>query len=131
MCAALFGLMAVCSTMVLPPGGGAAPARRWRSHAGSKRRAIQKEVHVAVRRGLDSREALDRAERADDFLRDDARRLAQPARQLEASGTARSPSARRGGDFDRNGGEHRIVGGNVVEAADGVGHAACGRVMDR
>ena len=48
-----------------------------------KRRARQEEVQVAVGRGGDALDALERAEVAGDLLRDGPRRLAQPPRQLE------------------------------------------------
>ena len=109
MCAALFGLMAVCSTIVLPASAagraaGAAEAER----APQERRAIEKTVQVAVRRGLDARDAVDRAERAGQFLRDRARRLAQPARQLEGDGQGEvaERAGRRVLDDDR-----RLIGG--------------------
>ena len=44
---------------------------------------VEEEVDVAVGRRLDPRDAVDRAERGGELLRDRARRLAQPARQLE------------------------------------------------
>ena len=48
-----------------------------------ERDAIEIDVQVPVRRGLDARDAVDRAERGRELLRDRARRLAQPPRQLE------------------------------------------------
>ena len=94
------------------------------------RRTIQEEVDVAVRRRLDPGEAFDLAERADDLLRDRARRLAQASRQLERerNGEIAERAARR--HFDRDRGERRIVCGNVVETPDGVGHVASDGVLN-
>jgi len=48
-----------------------------------KRPAIEEDVQVAIRCGLESGDALDLRQRTGQFLGDDLRRLAQPARQLE------------------------------------------------
>ena len=132
MWAALFGLIAVCSTIVLPSARRVVASRRrvWRQPARELRRAVEEEVDVAVRRRFDAREAVDRPERADDLLRDDARRLAQPARQLEGERHRQIAERAAGRNLDRNRGEHRIVGGNVVETPDGVGHVASDGVLD-
>ena len=118
MCAALFGLMAVCSTIVLP-GRVRAERRRHRAvrrqPARDVRRTIQEEVDVAVRRRLDAGEPLDPAEGADDLLRDRARRLAQPSRQLEGERNREITERAARRNLDRHRGEHRIVRGNVVE----------------
>ena len=65
------------------PGGADAAAAGAGEPAGEKAGPIEEEVDVAVRRRLDARDAVDGAEGADDFLGDRARRLAEPARQLE------------------------------------------------
>ena len=52
-------------------------------HVARERDTIEIDVQVPVRRGVDARDAVDRAERGGELLRDRARRLAQPARQLE------------------------------------------------
>ena len=114
MCAALFGLMAVCSTIVF-----SGRARRRRQRAGEaepgqeKGRPIEKHVEVAVGRGVDTGHAGNRPECARQFLRDRARRLAQAARQIE--GDRRSEIAERavGRVFDRN----REVGVGQCRAA--------------
>ncbi len=113
MCAALFGLIAVCSTMTLPASAGAGGCVRVEPAALQERRAIEKEVQVAVRRGLDARDAVDRAERGRQFLRDRARRLAQPARQLEGDRHRQvaQRAARRRLDDDR-----RLIGSAQAEA---------------
>ncbi len=135
MWAALFGLIAVCSTIVLPwlpaavvPHG--IRRRTRRQPAGELRRAIQKEVDVAVRCRFDAREAIDGTERADDLLRDDARRLAQPARQLEGERDRQITERAARRNFDRNRGKDRIVCGNVVETPDGVCHMSSNGVLD-
>ena len=117
--------MAVCSTIVLPRARQLAAAGAGAGEPGERLRlAVEKEVDVAVRRRLDAREAVDGSERAGDLLGDGARRLAQPARQLEGErhGEIAERAARR--DLDGNRREDRVVGGEVVKAADGVGHAA-------
>ncbi len=68
---------------------------------------------------------------ADDLLRDGARRLAQPARQLEGERDRQITERAARRNLDRNRGEHRIVGGNVVQTPDGVGHVASDGVLDR
>ena len=67
-----------------------------------KGRAIEKHVEVAVGRGVDTGHTGDRPQGARQFLRDRARCLAQPARQVE--GHRRSQIAERavGRVFDRN-----------------------------
>jgi hypothetical protein len=103
MCAALFGLIAVCSTMTFGPV--AAPLRE-------KRGAIEKDVEVAVRRRIDARDALDRSERRGQLLRDDAWRLAQPSGELERDGQRRiaQRAARRRLDDQR-----RMIGRREAE----------------
>ena len=87
MCAALFGLIAVCSTMALPASrAGAADAGD--EAVEEKLRPLEEEVQVAVGRGRDLPDAFERAEGGGDLLRDGARRLAQPARELERDGRA-------------------------------------------
>ncbi len=122
MCAALFGLIAVCSTIALPSARlRTAPATsHCRSHAGRSR----KKLTYPFGRSLDSREALDSPERADNLLRDDARRLAQPASQLEGERNREiaKRSARR--RFHRNGRQDRVVRRHLVQPADGLGHSS-------
>ena len=104
--------------------------RTRRQPAGELRRAVQKEVDVAVRCRFDAREAIDGTERADDLLRDDARRLAQPARQLEGERDRQITERAARRNFDRNRGKDRIVCGNVVETPDGVCHMSSNGVLD-
>ena len=111
MCAALFGLIAVCSTMALPRRRPRRGGRRARAASSRNAAALEKEVQVAVRRRGDLPDALERSERAGDLLRDGARRLAQPARQLEGDRRAEvaelavrrvlERDRRRVGDFER------------------------------
>ena len=84
MCAALFGLIAVCSTMVFSvrrPGSGCADVAP--QPRDQKRRPIEKHVQVAVRRGVDARDAGHGLRRRRELLRDRPRRLLEHARQLE------------------------------------------------
>ena len=105
-----------------------APARQ---PARSSAAPIEEEIDVAVRRRLDPRDAVDRPERAGDLLGDRARRLAQPAGQLEGERhrEVAERAARR--HLDRICGEHRIVGGDAVQAADGLGEAAADDALNR
>ena len=77
---------------------------------------IEEKIDVAVGRRLDPRDALDLAEGAGQLLRDRARRLAQPSRQLECERHRQiaERAARRNVDHDR--GERRVVRGNAIEA---------------
>ena len=50
-----------------------------------ERDPIEVDVQVAVRRGVDARDAVDRAERGRELLRDRPWRFAQPPRQLEGN----------------------------------------------
>ena len=91
MCAALFGLIAVCSTMVLSPvfvGRRSVLGRLRRRDVApqacdQERRPVEKHVQVAVRRGVDARHAGNRRDDRRQLLRDRARRLPEDARQLE------------------------------------------------
>ena len=71
--------------------------------------AIQEEVEVAVGRGLDARDAVDRPERAGQLLGDGARRLAQPAgeRERDRHGDVAERAPWR--HFERHVGDRRIV----------------------
>ena len=53
-----------------------------------ERRAVEEDVEIAVRRGFDAADAVAGSEPSGDLLRDDLRRLAQPAGQLERDGHA-------------------------------------------
>ena len=82
MCAALFGLMAVCSTMVLPlppvrrSGGAGEPGAQ-------ELRTIEEHVEVAVGRRGHPQDAVDRADRLGQLLGDEPRRLAQGPGQFK------------------------------------------------
>jgi hypothetical protein len=92
MCAALFGLMAVCSTMVLP-----------RSMTGAATvPLIEEHVEVAVGRGGHPEDAVDRADRLGQLLGDDARRLAQRAGQFEGHWRADVAEGPRRRNFERD-----------------------------
>ena len=83
MCAALLGLMLVCSTMILS----GLPARRSSSAPCQQFRAVvaavQPDVQISVSRDLDGRDAFDRARVRQQLLRDGARRLLQLPRELK------------------------------------------------
>ena len=67
---------------------------------------------------------------ADDLLRDRARRLSQPAGELERERDgeiAEGPARCR---FDRHTGQHGIVRGQPIEAADRLGHLAADQCVD-
>jgi hypothetical protein len=71
---------------------------------------------------MDAGDALERAQRGGDLLRDDARRLAQPARELERERhreIAERPPRRR---FHGNGRDHRIVSGDAIQTCHRVSH---------
>ena len=95
MWAALFGLIAVCSTMALRFGWWPLP-RRLVSRSSRNAPAFEEEVQIAVRRGRTAH-ALERSEGAGDLLSDRPRRLAQTPRELERNRRAESPSSRLGG----------------------------------
>ena len=86
MCAALFGLMAVCSTIVLPESPPGVARAGVAEHAPQVRRAVEVDVQVAGGRCRGPRHAVEGAQRIRQLPRDDARRLAQDARQLERHG---------------------------------------------
>ena len=85
MCAALLGLMLVCSTMIFSPG-----RRRLRVLAAQQgrriRAAVEPDVDVAVARHFQGGDAGDRADLLRQFRGDLLRRLAQLFRQLECRG---------------------------------------------
>ncbi len=81
MCAALFGLIAVCSTIALAAAG--AGGAGGRQPFEQKTAPFEEEIEIAVRRGRHASDAFERAERAGDFLRNRPRRLPQPPCQLE------------------------------------------------
>ena len=93
-------------------------------------RPIEEEIQVAVRRGFDARDPFERPEGAGQLLGDGAGRLAQPAGEGERDrdGDVAERAARR--RFERHFGDCRIVGGQAVETADGLGHAGANELMD-
>ena len=110
MCAALFGLIAVCSTIALLAVGLPAAARARREAAQQKLAALQEEVQVAVRRRGHPLDALKRSERAGDLP---ARWRAAPSRSRRASskatGVPRSPSVAIRRIVERDGGRQMLV----------------------
>ena len=83
MCAALFGLIAVCSTMALPPAAPRAGAAE-RQPLAQERRSVEKEVQIAVGcRGDTCRTPSSVPKSPAISCGDRPRRLAQPARQFE------------------------------------------------
>ena len=117
MCAALFGLMAVCSTIAFAFAFGARSSIAWVAwgltpvpvqgvrpqwhDSRDEGDAIEIDVQVSVRRGLDACDAVDRAQRRGDLLGDRAGRLAQPARQLEGDGRREVAQLALGRIFNR------------------------------
>jgi len=85
--------------------------------------AVEEQVQVAVRRGLDPDHSVDRSERAGEFLRDRARRLPQAARQREGDRDRDVTERAVGRRLERHLGDGRVVGRKIEEAADGVGDA--------
>ena len=82
MCAALFGLMLVCSTMIFSVD--CSTATRLRSEeAGAVRGAVEADIDVAVAGHFQRRDALDQTDLGNQLLRDFLRRLAQLLRQLK------------------------------------------------
>src|SRR5207253_2810529 len=74
--------------------------------------AIQEDVQVAVRRGLDARDAGDRLQRRGELLRDDARRLLQQPRELEGDRDGEVAHRPIWWNFDKEG--WRIVDAKVT-----------------
>ncbi len=93
-------------------------------------RTIKEEVDVAVRRRLDAGEPVDLPQGADDLLRNSARSLTQPSRQLEGERDRQITERPARRDLHRDRGEHRIVGRDVVKARDGAGHVVSDGVLD-
>ena len=100
MCAALLGLIAVCSTMTLSPCAGAGGLRRQPPRR--ERAARQVDVQIPVRRGFHARDAVDRADRR----ASSCAMILGAFRNRRASSNAtvidRSPMARVGRSFDDN-----------------------------
>ncbi len=95
-CAALFGLMAVCSTIDFSLGG---PRRGVRCREPSPRggRPVEEQVEIAARGRLHARDAGDRTEVGRKFLAMTRGAFRRRRASSKATGMARSPSARRGG----------------------------------
>ena len=69
-----------------------------------ERRPIEVHVHIALRRGHDSRDAGKHAEGAGQFLRDRPRRFSQRPRELKRHGHGEIAECAIGRDLDREGG---------------------------
>jgi hypothetical protein len=95
---------------------------RWRQPLTDLRGAVEKKVHIAVRRGFGFGKAVDATQRRHDLLRNDPWCLSQPARKLEGEWNRQIAEGTAGRHFDRNRGEDRVLSGNVVETPDGVAH---------
>ena len=93
-------------------------------------RPVEEEVEVAVGGGLDPDDAVDGPERRGQLLRDGARGLAQAPREGERDGDGDIAQGAPRRHFQRHFGNRRIVGGQGVESADGVGDAAANELMD-
>jgi hypothetical protein len=110
-------------------GGARRRCGRRREEALHELRPIEKDIDVAVGRRLEPRHAVDGAEAGDDLLCDRARRLAQPARQLERGGAGEVAQCapRRQLEHDRrNGGRLERV-----EAAERLGDGRTHGRLDR
>ena len=83
MCAALLGLMLVCSTMTLPPGCGLVLVPR--EVALEVAAAVEEDVEIASAGDVDVANAVDSGERGREGFRDLARRHFGLARQIERS----------------------------------------------
>ncbi len=128
MCAALFGLMAVCSTMAFS--GAGRRRRRAAVQPGVEMvHPIEEEVDVAVRR-FDPREPVHAPELSDDLLGDDLRRLAQPSSQLECERHRQIAEGAPGRNVDDNGGKRRIVWSDAVESGHGFGNTGTDDALD-
>ncbi len=93
-------------------------------------RPIEKKIEVPVRGRLDAGDAVDGAEGAGHFLGDDTRGLAQAAGELECQGDGEVPEGAARGNVDRHAGQDRVIGRDVVQARDGLGHAAANELLD-
>ena len=82
MCAALLGLILVCSTMIFSPESGAARALA-AQQARAVSAAVEPHVEVAVAGDFDGGDAFDRADLRRQFRRDLLRRLPQLLGELE------------------------------------------------
>ena len=81
------------------------PRRRRRGQPLAQERGpLEEEVQVAIWRGGDALDAVERAEVAGDLLGNDPRRLAQPSASSNATGVPRSPRSRLGGYSMASGG---------------------------
>ena len=110
MCAALLGLMLVCSTSGVQAagatcGGQASPPA---SHA-CARGTVQPRIDVARTRNLEGGKAIEMAQRCHDLLRDDFGRFAQLACQLECDGRGQLAELKIGRRLDGQGVELQIV----------------------
>ena len=118
MCAALLGLMAVCSTIVLPSRSRLAEATAGveggrERDAPYKRDAIEVDVEIAVRRGFYAADSLNRSERWRQFLRDCRGGLSQPASELERDRRREVAELALGGILDRE--LRQLVRRNLVQ----------------
>ena len=98
---------------------------------GERLRPVDEEVDVAVGRRLDPLDAGDGAHAGGELLRDRPRRLAEASCQLEGERHRQvaEVAARRDRDDDRR--QQRVVGGNVIESRDGVGHPLADDLLNR
>ena len=132
MCAALFGLIAVCSTMVFRRRGRRATAGGpLRASGAATTRPLEEEIQVAVGCGLDARDALDGAEAAAISCAMARGAFRSRRASSNATGTARSPSARRGGASSAISAMTGSSAEMAYRAADGGGHPRANESMDR
>ena len=144
MCAALLGLIAVCSTMVFSrgrPTSAAAVAGVRAERAAQECGAIEEDVHIAVGGGVEPRDTRDVRQRRDEVLRDGARGLAQVARQLEGDRTGQvaqrtagrllQDDGRQGGGIQPEAGGQRVAKGRANGRVKGQQHGAWCRIRSR
>jgi hypothetical protein len=94
-------------------------------------RAIEEEIDVAVRRRFDPAEPFDRAQRRGYLLRDRSRRFAQAAGEAEGERDSEIPERAPGRELDGDVGQKRIVQGDTVQTADGIGYARTHEFVNR
>ena len=93
--------------------------------------AIDEQVDVAVWSGLDPRDSVDVAGPSRQLLRDRARGLPEAAGELEGDRDGEIAEGPPWWNFDRDLGQHRVVGRDVVQAADDLDEAAADGLLNR
>ncbi len=107
-----------------PARGQAAQAQARREEGG----AVEEHVEIAVRRGLDARNAGERADPAREILGDGPRRPPEPPGQLEGDGRAHVAERAVRGLLDR---DRHLVGSQAVGVGEDGAHTVFERVVKR